>query len=68
MLVLGILGSTMGIYEEVYGLFPVFVGIFMALGYDAIVGGATIFLGVSLGYAAGTTNPLILQWPRMWQA
>ena len=55
MLVLGILGSTMGIYEEVYGLFPVFVGIFMALGYDAIVGGATIFLGVSLGYAAGTT-------------
>lgn len=57
MLVLGVLGSTMGIYEEVYGLFPVFVGIFMALGYDAIVGGATIFLGVSIGYAAGTTNP-----------
>lgn len=57
MLVLGILGSTMGIYEEVYGLFPVFVGIFMALGYDAIVGGAIIFLGVSIGYAAGTTNP-----------
>ena len=57
MLVLGVLGSTMGIYEEVYGLFPVFVGIFMALGYDAIVGGAIIFLGVSIGYAAGTTNP-----------
>lgn len=57
MFVLGVLGSTMGIYEEVYGLFPVFVGIFMALGYDAIVGGATIFLGVSIGYAAGTTNP-----------
>ena len=48
---------VLGIHEEVYGLFPVFVGIFMALGYDAIVGGATIFLGVSLGYAAGTTNP-----------
>lgn len=29
----------------------------MALGYDAIVGGAIIFLGVSIGYAAGTTNP-----------
>jgi len=57
MLILGLLASTMGIYEEVYGLFPVFVGIFLALGYDAIVGGATIFLGVSLGYAAGTTNP-----------
>jgi uncharacterized ion transporter superfamily protein YfcC len=57
MLILGLLSSTMGIYEEVYGLFPVFVGIFMALGYDALVGGATIFLGVSVGYAAGTTNP-----------
>lgn len=57
LLILGLLASTMGIYEEVYGLFPVFVGIFMALGYDALVGGATIFLGVSIGYAAGTTNP-----------
>lgn len=36
MLILGIMASTMGIYEEVYGLFPVFVGIFMALGYDAL--------------------------------
>ena len=57
MLILGFLGSTMGIYEEVYGLFPVFVGIFLALGYDTLVGGAVIFLGVSIGYAAGTTNP-----------
>ena len=57
MLVLGLMASTMGIYEEVYGLFPVFVGIFVALGYDAVVGGAVIFLGVSIGYAAGTTNP-----------
>ncbi len=57
MIILGLMASTMGIYEEVYGLFPVFVGIFVALGYDAVVGGAVIFLGVSLGYAAGTTNP-----------
>lgn len=52
MLILGLMASTMGIYEEVYGLFPVFVGIFVALGYDAVVGGAVIFLGVSIGYAA----------------
>lgn len=43
MLILGLMASTMGIYEEVYGLFPVFVGIFVALGYDAVVGGAVIF-------------------------
>ncbi len=38
MLAFGILGSTMGIYEEVYGMVPVFVGIAAALGYDVVVG------------------------------
>ena len=57
MLILGFLGSTLGIFEEVYGLFPVLVGMFVALGYDAIVGGATIYLGVAVGFAAATTNP-----------
>ena len=57
MIVLGILSSTMGIFEEVYGLFPVFVGIAVALGYDVIVGGAMVYLGVTIGYAAGTFNP-----------
>lgn len=57
MIVLGILSSTMGIFEEVYGLFPVFVGIAVALGYDVVVGGAIVYLGVTIGYAAGTFNP-----------
>lgn len=57
MIVLGILSSTMGIFEEVYGLFPVLVGIAVALGYDVIVGGAAIYLGVTIGYAAATFNP-----------
>ncbi|MEG1896329.1 MAG: TIGR00366 family protein, partial [Oscillospiraceae bacterium] len=57
MLALGLLGSTMGIYEEVYGLIPVFIGISIALGYDVIVGGAIVFIGVATGFAAATTNP-----------
>lgn len=57
MIVLGILSSTMGIFEEVYGLFPVFVGIALALGYDVVVGGSIVYLGVAIGYAAGTFNP-----------
>ncbi|MEG0091285.1 MAG: YfcC family protein, partial [Oscillospiraceae bacterium] len=57
MLVLGLLSSTMGIFEEVYGLFPVFVGIAVALGYDIVVGGAIVYLGVTIGYAAATLNP-----------
>lgn len=57
MIVLGLLSSTMGIFEEVYGLFPVFVGISVALGYDIVVGGAIVCLGVVIGYASGTFNP-----------
>lgn len=57
MLAFGLLGSTMGIYEEVYGMVPVFVGIAVALGYDTIVGGAIVFVGVATGFAAATTNP-----------
>ena len=39
MILFGLLGSTMGMFEETYGLIPVFISIAMALGYDAIVGG-----------------------------
>lgn len=57
MAVFGILGSTMGIFEEVYGMVPVFAGIAVALGYDIIVGGAIVFVGVATGFAAATLNP-----------
>lgn len=57
MFFFGLLGSTMGIFEEVYGLIPVFIGIAVALSYDTIVGGAIVFIGVATGFAAATTNP-----------
>lgn len=60
MMTFGILGATMGMYEEVYGLFPVFIGIAVALGYDAIVGGAMVTVGVATGFAAAITNPFTL--------
>ena len=62
MLILGLLASTMGIYEEVYGLFPVFVGIFMALGYDSLVGGWAFRWATPPAPPTPTTS----QWPRMW--
>ncbi|WP_019125741.1 YfcC family protein [Peptoniphilus grossensis] len=55
--VFGILGSTLGIFEEVYGLIPVFIQLFILLGYDRIVGGSIVFLGVATGFSAATTNP-----------
>ncbi|SDK14296.1 YfcC family protein [Natronincola ferrireducens] len=57
MLSFGILGATMGLYEEVYGLIPVFIGMSVALGYDAVVGGAIVFTGVATGFAAAIINP-----------
>ena len=42
----------MGMFEETYGLIPVFISIAMALGYDAIVGGSVIYLGVAVGFAS----------------
>lgn len=57
MMLFGILGSTLGIFEETYGLVSVFVGIGLALGYDALVGGAVVYVGVATGFAAATTNP-----------
>ncbi len=60
MLVFGILGSTMGLFEETYGLIPIFVSIGVALGYDAIVGSSIVYLGVAVGFAAATINPFTI--------
>lgn len=57
MLLFGVLGSTIGLYEETYGLLPVFMGLFIALGYDPLVGAAVVWIGTVSGFAAGTTNP-----------
>ncbi|WP_419022976.1 YfcC family protein [Emergencia sp.] len=60
MIVFGICGSTFGMYEEVYGLLPAFIGIAIAMGYDGLVGGATVVLGVVTGFAAATLNPFTI--------
>lgn len=57
MITFGLLGSTMGLFEETYGLIPVFISIAVVLGYDAIVGGSIIYLGVAIGFASATINP-----------
>ncbi|MEG1862336.1 MAG: YfcC family protein [Oscillospiraceae bacterium] len=57
MVIFGILGSTMGMSEETYGMFPIFIGLAIALGYDAIVGGAIVTIAVSTGFASATLNP-----------
>lgn len=60
MILFGICGSTFGMYEETYGLLPAFIGIAIALGYDGLVGGASVVLGVATGFAAATLNPFTI--------
>jgi len=60
MILFGVLGSTMGMAEETYGMFPIFIGLATALGYDAIVGGAIVSIGASTGFAAATLNPFTI--------
>ena len=60
MIIFGVCGSTFGLYEETYGLLPAFMGISVALGYDALVGGAAVIVGTATGFAAATLNPFTI--------
>lgn len=60
MVFFGVLGSTMGMSEETYGLIPAFVGIAIALGYDAFVGTCMTYVAAATGFAAATLNPFTI--------
>jgi uncharacterized ion transporter superfamily protein YfcC len=57
MIIMGVGASTVGIFEEALPFIPIFAGIAIAMGYDAIVGVAIIGLGVGLGYSGAVMNP-----------
>ncbi|MFK2826422.1 Na+/H+ antiporter NhaC family protein [Bacillus sp. B190/17] len=60
MLIFGLMGATFGMYEESYGYIPLMMGIAVALGYDALVGVAIVYVGVTTGFAAAITNPFTI--------
>ncbi len=55
-----ICGTTFGMYEETYALLPAFIVIGITLGYDRIVGGSIVYVGVATGFAAATLNPFTI--------
>lgn len=57
ILVLGCASSTIGVFEEAFPFIPIFVGIAIAMGYDALVGLGIVALGVGLGYSGAIMNP-----------
>lgn len=54
---IGLASSTIGVFEEMFPFIPIFVGIAIAMGYDAIVGLAIVALGTGLGYSGAFMNP-----------
>ncbi len=50
-------GSVFGMYEETFGFIPLFVGLAIAMGYDALVGMSIVSLAVAMGFAAAFMNP-----------
>jgi uncharacterized ion transporter superfamily protein YfcC len=50
-------GTTFGLAEETIALYPILMPIFIANGYDAIIGIAAIYMGSSIGSMFSTVNP-----------
>lgn len=57
MVVIGLASSTIGVFEETLPFIPIFVGISIAMGYDALVGLAIVAVGAGLGYSGAMMNP-----------
>ena len=55
--IVGIASSTIGLFEEWFPFIPVFTGIAVAMGFDAIVGLAIVALGAGMGYSGAMMNP-----------
>lgn len=50
-------GTTFGFAEETIALYLILIPVFIAAGYDALVGFACIFLGSAVGGMCSTINP-----------
>lgn len=50
-------GTTFGLAEETMAFYPILIPVFIAAGYDAMVGLACIFLGSAIGSMCSTINP-----------
>ncbi len=57
LIALGAGSSTVGMCEEWYPFVPVFVTLYMGMGYDAMVGLGVVALAACCGYAGAFMNP-----------
>jgi uncharacterized ion transporter superfamily protein YfcC len=54
---IGLLSSTIAVFEEMFAFIPLFVAVAVAMGYDALVGMSIVALGIGLGYSGAFLNP-----------
>ena len=57
MVLFGLGGTTYGMWEETMAFYPLLIPVFLAAGYDAVVGISVILLGAGAGVIASTANP-----------
>lgn len=57
MTLFGLGGTTYGMWEETMAFYPLLIPVFLAAGYDAVVGISVILLGAGAGVIASTVNP-----------
>jgi uncharacterized ion transporter superfamily protein YfcC len=57
MLTFSLGGTTYGMMEETLGFYALIVPIFVALGYDRLLGAVVIMVGAGTGTLASTVNP-----------
>lgn len=57
MTLFGIGGTTFGMWEETMAFYPLLMPVFLAAGYDAMVGISVILLGAGSGIIGSTVNP-----------
>lgn len=50
-------GTTFGMAEETIAFYPIIIPIYLAAGYDAMVGIAAIYMGSAVGTMFSTVNP-----------
>lgn len=57
MVFFGLGGTFYGMWEETMAFYPLLIPVFVATGYDALVGIAVILLGAGAGVIGSTVNP-----------
>ena len=57
MFLISLGGTTYGMWEETMAFYPLLIPVFLAAGYDAVVGISVILLGAGAGVIASTVNP-----------